>query len=393
MKEVLRFMVSLVFIFMLVGCNSKKEQKISRGKHSTSKIQVLKEVKDLDTKFEHKTKTLGYTDYPASVVEPAYDGDYAYFANDRGRVAAYNLIDDKYKWTVRVDKYLVGGITLSDKYLYVSDNHGYFTALNKEDGSEVYRVQLNTEVIPGSIYSSDSGLVILKGLNGSVMAIEADTGVLRWNYVSDAKSLVVRGLSTMTLLKDQLLVGLPSGKLTSIDVETGKVDWEILVADSEGDTDLQRLNDISSKPFVYRNYVYVSVINGYVASIGRYTGKLNWLREYKVDDKVVADKSRVYFSQAKEGIRALDSKSGESLWVQDKFAPREMLGPVLYKDKLIVVDELNYVYFLEASDGEITAKFKPGFKISDLSLVNKDKLYILTDNARVLVYDLANMDL
>jgi len=71
---------------------------------------------------------------------------------------------------------------------------------------------------------------------------------------------------------------------------------------------------------------------------------------------VAMDKTQLYISDANGSVWALDRRSGATLWRQDKLQDRDVSGPVLVGNAVVVADGAGYVHWLSKEDGGFIAR-------------------------------------
>jgi len=67
--------------------------------------------------------------------------------------------------------------------------------------------------------------------------------------------------------------GFAGGKLAAIRADNGKILWEASVAQPKGVTEIERIADITSLPFVDGPLVYAVAYQGRIAAVDRLSGR------------------------------------------------------------------------------------------------------------------------
>ena len=148
-----------------------------------------------------------------------------------------------------------------------------------------------------------------------------------------------------------LLTGTAGGRLLAIDAASGSIAWDGAVATPKGATELERIADVTSLPFVDEKEVCAAAYQGRVACFDIIRGTLLWSRDVSSLAGITADAQRLYVVDDKDGVQALDRSNGASIWKQDALAKRRIGGPQLIGDHLGVVDVEGYLHLLSRTDG------------------------------------------
>jgi outer membrane protein assembly factor BamB len=148
-----------------------------------------------------------------------------------------------------------------------------------------------------------------------------------------------------------LLTGTAGGRLLAIDAQSGTIAWDGTVATPKGATELERIADVTSLPFVDEKEVCAAAYQGRVACFDIVRGTLLWSRDVSSLAGIVGDAQRLYVVDDKDGVQAFDRSNGASIWKQDALAKRRIGGPQLIGDELGVVDVEGYLHLLSRADG------------------------------------------
>ena len=135
-----------------------------------------------------------------------------------------------------------------------------------------------------------------------------------------------------------LSLGFDGGRLTALELKTGKLIWEAKVAIPRGRSQLERMVDIDSQPLILGDSIYVTTFQANVSALSLDTGQVLWQRDISSHSELSADAEHLYVTDYLGNIWALDRFSGGSVWKQEKLAHRKVTGPAILGDKVIVGD-------------------------------------------------------
>jgi outer membrane protein assembly factor BamB len=145
------------------------------------------------------------------------------------------------------------------------------------------------------------GTAFVGSMDGSLYAVDLDSGKLRWQY----KTAGPVGESSPCIGEGTVYVGDLSGVFHAVSVSTGKARWTFKAGD-----------EIKSSPNCAGNRVYFGSYDQNLYCLAAGTGALIW--KYQTEGPVHCtpsiDKGTVYISGCDENFRALEAATGKQLY-------------------------------------------------------------------------------
>ncbi|MFV1984362.1 MAG: outer membrane protein assembly factor BamB [Thiohalomonadales bacterium] len=224
-----------------------------------------------------------------------------------------------------------------------------------------WRIQLSSEILSKPAVSE--GFLIVNTVDGFLYGLDVDTGNQRWVYNRTVPVLTLRGSSSPVITNGIVLSGFDNGKLIALTLNNGRVIWDTTIALPSGSTEIERIIDINIVPVVKEDLVYVATFQGRLAAVELSSGKIIWTRDLSVFNNIKVDAFRVYVTAADSRIWALDRKNGATLWKQDEFIRRNISGPALFHDQLVVGDFNGYLHWISRKDGKILSRTRLGEQV------------------------------
>ena len=163
--------------------------------------------------------------------------------------------------------------------------------------------------------------------------LDATTGDRLWVYDRTVPNLTLRGTSTPVIANGLVIAGFDGGRLTALELKTGKLIWEAKVAIPRGRSQLERMVDIDSQPLILDDTIYVTTFQANVSALSLDNGQVLWQRDISSHSELSADVEHLYVTDYLGNIWALDRFSGGSVWKQEKLAHRKVTGPAILGDK------------------------------------------------------------
>ena len=127
----------------------------------------------------------------------------------------------------------------------VCGTNGTLVALSEKDGSDRWHVQLSSEVLAAPAVSGD--LVVVRTVDGKLFGLAVADGKQRWVADQQVPRLTLRGTSRPVIAGELAISGFDNGRLMAVTVATGNTAWDIAVGQPRGSSELQRLIDIDSR--------------------------------------------------------------------------------------------------------------------------------------------------
>jgi outer membrane protein assembly factor BamB len=286
-------------------------------------------------------------------IAPALTSDAVYAAGTDGTLMRLDAATGRVVWRASAGKALSAGPGASGSLVVVGTDKGDVLAFDT-DGKPLWSSRISSELIaPPRI--SDQVVVVFSG-DGRIFGLNAADGKTLWVDQRTNPSLTVRNAAGGVVTRGGLLAGTAGGRLLAIDTQSGTVGWDATVATPKGATELERIADITSLPYVDENEVCAAAYQGRVACFDLVRGTLKWTRDVSSLAGLTADAQRLYVVDDKGAVQAFDRSNGASIWKQDVLAKRRIGGPQLIGDELGVVDVEGYLHLLSRSDGSYVGR-------------------------------------
>jgi len=219
------------------------------------------------------------------------------------------------RWTIQTDGAIYSSPAVEEGTVYFgSDDHWLYAA---EIVSGELKWKFETQGLVRSRPAIANGLVFFASDDGNLYAAEAGSGVERWrlNIGNDsfARVLPVERAwdylqSSPTIADGVVYIGSADGSLYAVDAQTGKENWRFTTG--------ARLR---SSPAVAEGIVYIGSWDGNIYAVDAQTGQENWRFDtngiYRpVQPSPLIEHGIVYCGSRNPWLYALDAKTGEEIW-------------------------------------------------------------------------------
>ncbi|MEQ6884846.1 outer membrane protein assembly factor BamB [Salicola sp. Rm-C-2C1-2] len=276
-----------------------------------------------------------------------------YAATESGYMTAYNARNGRRDWWQKLDEKILAGVGVDSDHLYVVTRNGELIALSHK-GKEQWRASLPNESLVAP--RSNGRYVVAQTIDGELLAFNQSNGDRRWQYDSNMPVLSFRGNATPWLDGSRVIAGFDNGRVVSLDVRSGAVQWEKRLAEPAGRTELERLVDVDSSPHVVDDAVYVSAYQGSVTALDLRSGEERWSRELSSLEAPAVTEDQIVAAGADGTLVGFERASRNELWRHRKLAWRQPGAPVSLGNHVMVGDFEGYLYAVDAADGSIDAR-------------------------------------
>lgn len=235
-----------------------------------------------------------------------------YIIDTIGKIYSIDILNGDLNWKNNNNYPFNSEIKISQEKLFAVDYNNILRCFNKKDGSQCWKYQTETSLT-----------------------------------LSNTKYSII-------LYKNNVIFSNSLGDVTSIDISSGTVNWQIPT----------QSNLILNQSYNFKN------------------------------SRLVGDDNSIYFSNNQNQFYSIDIKNGFINWMNQI---NSSLTPILIQDSIFTISDEGYLYTLQKKEGNIIRindiyeiykpkerkKIKPiGFKIGN------EKLYLTNNDGKILVVDL-----
>ena len=185
-----------------------------------------------------------------------------------GTVRALDPRTGAEQWTSTPDslaRIYAAPVETEQGHIVVADDEGRITALHPKSGEVAWVQRLETPVLATPVAARD--FLYVSNTRGEVVALDAETGVRRWEYAFEGATVRV---TSPVVSGDALYVGASDGTVRKLDLDTGATLWTA-----------QFDSNVSAPPHVVGDLVFIGTLGEEVAALDSETGSLRWKTELK----------------------------------------------------------------------------------------------------------------
>ena len=370
----IRFII-LAVLSVLFGCaaTEKVTSYFKGGSDNAEPPNPLVEFRQLVSVIELWKKNNGVgTDEQYLKLAPVIVNQRLYVADSAGIVGAMDAINGKRLWQKKISAsesvdgksgwfrggniHITGGPGYGENTLMIGSQEGEVISLSAENGSELWRTRVSSEILSPPQRTAD--VAIVRTIDGKVFGIDANKGRRLWIYDRTVPPLTLRGTSTPAIDSGIVVAGFDGGKMAALDVRTGKLLWETSIAAARGRSELERMVDIDSEPMIVDGVVYIATFQGQVAAVQLETGRILWSNDLSSYAGFSVDEQSIYVTDEDSHVWALDRINGTILWEQENLHARAVTAPGAVGDQIVVGDLEGYLHWINKKTGEFSARLR-----------------------------------
>lgn len=340
----------LLIVAMLVGCAD------------SDPVNPPAELVDLETPikigFKWRNETTSAGNFSGYQFQSLILDDVVLVIDRRGQISALDREEGYLVWSFLSGLKAGTGLARAGQLIIATSLDGVVVAYRRQpEGLEaVWRVTTDSEIRVPAV--SDGNLVLVRGVDGKLYALDAENGDQRWVVARRVPALSLTGGSVPLIDGDVIYSGYEDGKIIALDRGNGEILWERSISTPTGRTEVDRLRDIDGNFMLRNSVLYVATFQGQLAALQSGNGELLWSREFSSFLPMDADGSALYLVSEDSHIWSIDRRTGSALWKQEGLRGRKLTAPLLQDGRIIVSDFEGYVHWLDASDGAIIGRRK-----------------------------------
>lgn len=312
------------------------------------------------------------------VLRPAIGKTTIVGVSTRGVLTALDRSTGKTLWQVKTGMTVAGGVGGDDQILVVGGDKGDVFAYDAA-GKLLWKSKVSSVVL--SVPQVADDVVVVRSGDSRVVGLDAVDGKRLWSYERATPSLVVRSFASVTIQRGIVYAGFAAGKIVALDIKSGNLIWENSVSQPRGNTELDRISDITSDVVVDDEQACAIAFQGRVACFDAAQGSQLWNRDISSDKGMMLLRKFLYLADDHGAVMALDKITGSSLWKNEQLFMRDTTQPYAFADFVVAGDFAGYLHGLNREDGHFVARMKlDGSPILGAPLELDDGLLVQTRN-------------
>lgn len=343
----------------------------------------------------------GSTKTGALTSAPVTDGTSIFTIDAKQTVRASSLDTGSELWTVRLkgiskrDKAAIGGgLAVTGDTLVVASGYGYVAALDAKTGTQKWRRELGAPMTGSP--TIDDGRVFVASNNNEIFALNLTDGETSWSDQAISESARVLGSSSAAAVEDFVIAPFSSGEIIAYLAANGRRLWTDALAQAGRFTPISEINDIGSRPVLGSGLVFASSQSGTTVAIDGRSGARIWTQQVGSTRAPALTGRYLFVLGTNNELACLDVQTGEAYWVtqlasfkneKEKKKRISYSAPIVASGRVILVSSRGELLAFSPQDGTQTGSLKLGETVYIEPIAAKGRLYVLTDDAKLIAID------
>lgn len=320
-------------------------------------------------------------------LEPFYRSGSIVVASHDGIVQRLNADTGKKEWQVKTGLPISGGAAMDNGQVFLGTLSGDAVALSAEDGSELWRTPLSSEIL--SAPRSNGDFVVVHCYDGRIYGLRHDTGEQVWEHETQNPRLTLRGSSSPLMLEDLAIIGTAGGKMIALDAETGILRWEQRIALAQGRSEIERMVDIDAKPVLDGGLLFTVSYQGRVVVLDGATGRILWRKDASSYVGLATGFGNLYVAEADGKLSAYKVNDGSLQWQLEDLSWRKLSAPATIGPYVAVADFDGYIHLISQIDGQIAGRERiDGSGVRAPLLRYRDSLLAFSNKGKLVSYSI-----
>ncbi|UDF02506.1 PQQ-binding-like beta-propeller repeat protein [Asticcacaulis sp. AND118] len=342
------------------------------------------------------------------VASPVSDGKFIYAMDGEARIRAFDVNTGNEAWTrdlnpdIRRDKDAFGGgLAVSGGKLYVTSGFRLAAALDAASGEVLWTKTFDSPVRAAPAVNGN--VVVFSDVDNQMIALNKETGEPAWTYQAIVEPARILRTTSPAVYEGLFIAPFSSGELIGIDANSGQQVWTQTLAQSSRTNALSEIRDISGRPLIANGLVYAASHSGVFSAMDAKSGQRRWSVNADSTNAPWVAGDAVYLSTLQSELMAANANSGQVYWLVDLNQGRNKTkksffglgsekknknlpvwtGPILASNRLIMVNSEGEMVAFDPKTGERKDTLKLGDAAYLAPIVVGDKLFVLTDKAKL----------
>ena len=286
------------------------------------------------------------------------------------------------------EDYPTGGITAKDGIIYATTGFGDVVATNLQDGSEIWRANLQMPVRNAPVVYG--GRVFAITNSNDLFAFDAETGENLWRHNGVSETTKIFGTSAPAVKNNMVVAAYSSGEIFGINATQGQEIWtELLSLSSDRTKASASINDITASPIIVDGIAYITSHTGNLSAFNITNGFRIWERAIASGTTPFVSDRYLFVTGDDGKVFAINRFDGRIKWATK--LPKDdqafFSGPIVAGDQVLVLSSEGLLFKIDPKTGNIAEKIEvPNDIYSPISVFN-GKVYLYSNDAKLIQID------
>lgn len=279
-------------------------------------------------------------------------------------------IDGRVRWQVVTPSPFSAGVLVKDGVVYSPGGDGVLRALRADTGAQIWAYDAGEELVTVPVFAD--GRILVASQAATLYAVNAADGKWVWQYRrTPPAGFILRGASTPVFREGVVYLGFSDGHAAALVAKDGTALWDRVLS-----TGTQFI-DVSSTPgFDAQGRLIVASYKDGIFALDPKTGDTVWQTSASGLAYVLV-RGTVIFAAGEDRVIAYAAESGKSIWTTP-LPQKAGMQPTLGQGMLLVPTG-QALLFIDPVTGRILRRFDPGKGITATPSVQGSDALVLSN--------------
>jgi len=307
---------------------------------------------------------------------PTFNGADLFFSDSSGVIKSINSDSGSINWEIQ-SNFLSTGTASGFGILVVADVDGNVMALNQEDGFLLWSKNVMGEVLsPPAI---DAQFVIVKTGSGELLALDKNSGEIKWSYRSKLPALTIRGSSSPVIYENKVFASFDNGRLGVFQLSSGFTIWDGAISYMSGSSELENLIDSDSSPLIDNGLVYTTNYQGNLNIFDLVQKRSVWESEVSSFFQPLLIKGLVVVVESDSTIKSITSRTLEESWSSEEYRNRETSNATSFDNYIVIGDFEGYIHIIDPLNGKTVGRERLSKKPIKRIISRSNNFYVVDE--------------
>ena len=307
---------------------------------------------------------------------PTFNGADLFFSDSSGVIKSINSDSGSINWEIQ-SNFLSTGTASGFGILVVADVDGNVMALNQEDGFLLWSKNVMGEVLsPPAI---DAQFVIVKTGSGDLLALDKNSGEIKWSYRSKLPALTIRGSSSPVIYENKVFASFDNGRLGVFQLSSGFTIWDGAISYMSGSSELENLIDSDSSPLIDNGLVYTTNYQGNLNIFDLVQKRSVWESEVSSFFQPLLIKGLVVVVESDSTIKSITSRTLEESWSSEEYRNRETSNATSFDNYIVIGDSEGYIHIIDPLNGKTVGRERLSKKPIKRIISRSNNFYVVDE--------------
>ena len=288
-----------------------------------------------------------------------------------------------------------GGLAVADARVFVTTGFGELTVLDAATGAESWTQDLDAPA--GSAPTVFGDLVYVVSRDSVAWAIDVETGRVRWQLSGTPSVGNFAGGAGVAVNSEIAVFPFPSGEVLGAFPKGGLQRWSNVVTGERLGSAAAKISDIAADPVIDGDVVYAGNVSGRLVAMDVASGDRRWTSSEGAVSPVWASGGSVFLVNDINELVRLDASNGTPVWrvdlpnvIERRFGSFQELhanyGPVLAGGRLIVASSDGVIRQFDPTSGALIGTLELPAGAASNPVVAGGTLYVVNKDGQLVAF-------